>query len=200
MEDNLKTLALAKRAAERAYNQEFDKFWETVQVLSDKRFFEISSRYLDEILLLRFSYGRTNGVEQAAWELFRKALCKEKGYSGDEMIRFAKTYESMKERLYNPLFDVVKDKGDDSYSDLIDNLPLLGPKLFQAMESKEYDNATFFRNKVYAVAKMKGELFHGFFEFVWNGENHNAMSLLEAARKYLCADSVPVRRTVSVED
>jgi hypothetical protein len=101
------------------------------------------------------------------------------------MVRFAKTYEEIKRRLYTPLFELVEDKGDDSYSDLIDNLPLLGQKIFNSVETKEYGNASLVRSKILQTALIQGKGFTVFREFVWDGENYNAMSLRDAASKYI---------------
>lgn len=174
----LKKLAQAKKKATDAFAEEFHK---TVQLLPDDRFFEIVKLYVKEIITFRFHYQRSNGVEQAAQELFRKARCNEEGYSSEELIRFAKTYEAMKGRLYTPLFDVIKDKGDDAYSDLIDNLPLLGQKLFNALETKEYGNHSVVYQKIEETTRKTGL----FFEFIWNGENYHGMTLREAALKHL---------------
>jgi hypothetical protein len=181
----LKKLANAKHEASLAYRDGFDKFWETVKVLPDNRFFEIIDLYVREILTYRFRLGRTNGVKLAAKELFRKALCNEKGYSMDEMVRFAKTYQEIKSRLHTPLFELVEDKGDDSYSDLIDNLPLLGQKTFNSVEAKEYGNASLVRSTILQTALIQGKGFTAFREFVWDGENYNAMNLRDAAKKYV---------------
>ncbi len=184
--DKLKDLARAKRSAGFAYKNAFDAFWETVKVLPDKRFFEIIALYVREITEYRFTLGRTDGVETAAKELFRKALCKEKGYSMDELIRFAKTYEEIKRRLYTPLFELVKGKGDDSYGDLIDNLPLLGHKMFKSLEDKDFGNPSVVRGQVTIASGLALGLSDGqAMKFIWEGENYNGMSLRDAAEEYL---------------
>jgi hypothetical protein len=183
--NTLKKLAEAKRIADQNYKHGFEEYFAGLALLTDERFFEIAKLYAQEVYTFCFQLARTNGVKQAAWELFRKALCKEKGYSGVEMTRFAKTYEAMKERLYQPLFDLVKDKGDDSYGDLLDNLPLLGAKLFKSLEDKEFGNPSLVRRKIEEASGRTLAISDGqAMKFVWEGENYHAMSLREAAEKY----------------
>jgi hypothetical protein len=182
----LKELAVAKAKAEKAYRQAFEVYWSKVKPIPDDRFFEIVKLYVKEIFTFKFQLGRTDGVEEAAWELFRKALCHEEGYSGDELVKFAKTYEAMKDRLYDPLFDLVEGKGDDGYGDLIDNLPLLGDKLFKSLESKEFGNPTLVRQKIEKAGGRAFAISEGqAMKFIWGGENYNSMGLRDAAEKYL---------------
>ena len=122
--------ARAFRAAERDYHAAFqDYFANHTAALPDERFWRIQSVFTREVVRFRFGYGRTNGVEQAARELFRKPLAGDfdgRGhevvmrYSLHEAIQFAKTWRQYKGRLYQPLFEVVKDRGDDAYGDLLD--------------------------------------------------------------------------------
>jgi rubrerythrin len=46
-------------------------------------------------------------------------------------MRFAKTYERKAASLYKPLFEVAEGRGDDSYGDLLDNLPLIGREAYE---------------------------------------------------------------------
>ena len=151
-------------------------------------------------MVYRFGYGRSNGVKQAAWEIFRKALCGEGDLKSGELIMFAKTYESMKSRLYQSLFDIIEDKSDDGYSDLLDNLPLVGQELFMALERKDYGSSHKIREEMHnAIDPLVKKAFPlGDFNrdkqeemvlrvraTIWHGENYHSSSLRDAAQKYI---------------
>lgn len=176
-QEQLAALARMKKCAEDAFEHGFDEYMHELEFLPDDRFFEIVELYLKEVVGFRLRRGNTNGVGMAAWELFRKALCGEQGYDGIEMLRFAKTYGAVRQRLYTPLFDVVKSRGDDGYGDLLDNLPLLGQEAYVAMLGGKYSEDDIL-NEAMKVEERN------FFSFVWRGENYHKESLWDAASKY----------------
>ena len=133
---NVKKVASAFRAAQENYHDAFrDYFANEITSLPDDQFWQLQPVFRDDVITFRFAYKRTNGMEQAARELFRKPLAgdfKGRG-NGDvprnslhEAMQFAKTWRNLQSHLYQPLFDIVQDRGDDAYGDLLDALPLAG--------------------------------------------------------------------------
>ena len=105
------------------------------------------------------------------------------------LTRFEAEYKG---RLYQPLFDVVKDRGDDAYGDLLDALPLAGRDLVQKSLDREFGNCRQFEQTVGGVCQDCPQLA----ELILHGENYVAMSLLDAARDYFAIDSDNLCETV----
>ncbi len=72
---NIHQAARSYRAAQQQYEVAFrDYFAHEVTSLPDDRFWQLQAIFGREVIAFRFGYGRTNGIEQAARELFRKPL------------------------------------------------------------------------------------------------------------------------------
>ena len=143
--DYLKQKAIAYRNAEANYNTAFREHFDNhVNELPEDRFWELQAVFRGEVCTFRFAYGRTNGVEQAAREFFRKPLANDFGnrpsYSLEEAISFAKSWQEWRRKLYRPLFDVVEGRGDDAYGDLLDALPLVGRDVIEEVLGGEFGN------------------------------------------------------------
>jgi len=46
-------------------------------------------------------------------------------------MRFVKTYNEKSHALYKPLYDVIKNCGDDGYGDILDSFPLFGQERYE---------------------------------------------------------------------
>lgn len=187
---NVNEAARAFRAAEQNYHAAFDDYFANeITALPDDRFWQLQAVFVGEVVTFRFGYGRTNGIEQAARELFRKPLAGDfngRGngdvprYSIHEAIQFAKTWHDLTRRLYQPLFHVIENRGDDAYGDLLDALPLAGRDVFRKSLDREYGNHRQFEDAVRDACKECPQMA----ELILRGENYIAMSLMEAARDY----------------
>lgn len=169
-----------------------------VKVPSD-RFWQIMPFFTKEVFQRVFYYGdKRNGVNSAAWEFFRVPLTykncigrHEEPYTMDEAMSFAATFSVVSSVLYRPMFDVVKDRGDDSYGDLLDSLAHGGKTVFHACLSGKYKNnkdieealtevfqtTTIMEDTDKVVPPAK------FVKWVMHGENYNDMMLRDAAKK-----------------
>lgn len=181
---NLHDLALAFRQAETEYNTAFRQYLsDELSDLPDDRFWQLQPALRQEVLRFRFSHARTNGVEQAAREFFRKPLAGDFSgveYTMEDAIRFAKTWRSVSRRLYEPLFDVVKDRGDDAYGDLLDAVPLAGREVVEKSIRREFGN-----HEQFDAAVLNGcDGDQRPCELILRGENYVGMSLADAAREY----------------
>jgi len=185
---DLKQKAIAHREAQEAYKTAFrDYFANQVTELPEDRFWELQAVFRSEVVTFRFGYKRTNGVEQAAGEFFRKPLANDFGkyasYSLQDTISFAKTWDGWRQKLYQPLFDIVEDRGDDAYGDLLDALPLAGPGLISKALAREFGNQRQFDAGVLDGCGGNEQLA----KLILHGENYVAMSLADAAQEYFAA-------------
>jgi len=77
------------------------------------------------------------------------------------ILRFIKTYRTMSEKLYEPLFKVVEGFGDDGYGDILDSFPLFGRKRYEAaLEGKiEGDSEDQYQGENYIETSLESEAF-----------------------------------------
>lgn len=111
--------------------------------MSYDRFWQLQLIFRQEVIRFRLQYGRSNGIEQAAREFFRKPLAADFSgieYTMEDAICFAKTWRVVSRQLYQPLFDVIEDRGDDAYGDLLDALPLTGQEVVEKSLRREFGN------------------------------------------------------------
>ena len=187
---NVQGAATAYRAAEQNYHAAFrDYFDGEITPLPEDRFWQLQRVFVREVVTYRFGYGRSNGVEQAARELFRKPLADDFHGRGDddapryslrEAIQFARSWRELSRRLYRPLFDVVEGRGDDAYGDLLDALPLAGREVVHKSLDHAYGNHRQFEQDVRDACGDQPRLA----ELILHGENYVAMALMEAAQEY----------------
>ncbi len=97
-----------------------------------------------------------------------------------EAMQFANMWDSMSDKLYKPLFDIINDRGDDAYGDLLDALPLAGREVVERALKKEFAN----ENELGAAIRTSVESFEdGKARIILRGENYFAMSLRDEARR-----------------
>jgi hypothetical protein len=161
-----------------------DRFWELAWVLRN------------EVYQFRFGYGRTNGVQDAASEFFRKPYADDFGpnfrsaeptYTLDEAIQLAKTWRHVTRDLYDPLFDVVEGRSDDAYGDLLDALPLAGRDVVQKALDREFGNNIQFERAVCDVCQARGQ--GKMADLILHGENYVATALYDAASRFFAIQS-----------
>jgi len=187
--DDLRLKAMAYREAKENYGTAFrDYFTNQVIELPADRFWELQAVLRGEVCTFRFGYKRTNGVEQACREFFRKPVADDFGkyasYSLEEAVSFAKSWQGWRGRLYQPLLDVVEDRGDDAYGDLLDALPLAGRDLVCKALAGEFGNQRQFDAAVLEGCNGNQQLA----KLILHGENYVAMSLADAAQEYFAAN------------
>jgi len=157
------------------HNRSFEDFFATVKSMGQKKFWEVMDLFKREIETFVFEYKRTNGVEQAARELFRKVLCKQIPYSMLDLCEFVVAYEKTERSLEKRCRHAV-DLHGDSYCDFFDSLPVVGKEL---MSQKSWSQAELqcFWNRLDPKWKTFVE-----------GENYVWMQLKDAAKEYVSAD------------
>lgn len=174
------------------YNKAFDTYLKELPLLPIKRFWELLAKYRG-LVIERLGYAAT---EKAADEFFRiphafgrhtpKGVRERRpAYTFDEAIAFANHYGTIDNELYQPLFDVVKGRGDDAYGDLLDSLTLLGPEFHQRCLDGLRNNEAFEEAVALTIATVcPNAKIPQFAQFILRGENYNSMMLRDAARKF----------------
>jgi len=205
---NIHELAIAKHTADVTYHEGFRAYMDDLDCLNDDRFWDILNKFRS--LLNRKGLSTTLAVD----ELFRLATetdadVGENNYSTLEAIRFAKTYRVKAAVLYKPLFDVIEGRGDDSYGDLLDNLPLMGQDMYKQLigdgEKSNYGNHSVFESAVKDVILIEEEnrmtpaLEDRMRKHILQGENYNGLRLAEQAERRFIFYCINVER-VSITD
>ena len=119
-------------------------------------------------------------------------------------MRFAKTYGIKAAALYKPLFEVVEGRGDDSYGDLLDNLPLIGREVYDKAIEGYYGNENALKEATaealeapvrktlserqhrptpVVLAERTKDTIDKLLEYIFGGENYNETSLNEKGRE-----------------
>jgi hypothetical protein len=194
----LKEIAVASLQAEEKYQKAFWSYVESIEPLSDERFWELVPEFVNEIRCFYFGYGRTDGVKDAAREFVRKTVVNQATWTLEETIQFAKTWREVKSRLYKPLFDVVEGYSDDSYSDLRDALPCLGKDFINRCLNEEIAKKRFIPDAKERISDMAAEYqvnFESLCQFILQGENYMSSALEDAAKRYFATEAL-----IGVED
>lgn len=174
----LQELALAMVRAKEVFHEAWVKYFKKLPPLKPSRFWEILEVFQEQVRKRRFEYKRTDGVDDAAWEVMRLALVGEAQYTIDEAIRFAATYGlacAQCDKRYRKLFEFEC----DSKNDLMDSMPLLGRACLTIGAMSEED----LREQVMEMTPQ------GFTRrFIAYGENYCEMRLIDAAEKLAVAE------------
>jgi hypothetical protein len=184
MKDIVQT-AQAFREARQNYELSFaEHFAGRQSSLSQDRFWQLQVVFTKQVCQFRFGYERTNGVEQAASEFFRistQSLHNSKvEYTYEEAVSFVASWKRVVRDLYVPLYEVVTDRSDDAYSDLLDALPLVGRDVVDQLLSRRFHTNTEFEEAVTKSCQQQG--YERLADLILHGENYVAMSLYETAR------------------
>ena len=204
-------LALEYNRAGAKFGKAFRHYMAELPVLDGDRFWEILEKYFRPLVVERIY--RQDAAKDAISEFFRVQSAagkvqvydarnggyryEECPYTFDEALRFAKTWGEYKSSLYKPLFEVVEDKGDDGYGDLLDSLVLAGETVHNACHDHDYGDNEEFREAVKDTleqvvdtqmnkadderrAKVKKRLV----SFVIDGENYFEMRFSDIAQSW----------------
>ncbi len=83
---NVRNAARDFRTAEQNFQSAFrNYFTDEISALSYDRFWQLQPIFRDEVIDFRLHYGRSNGIEQAARESFRKPLAAD--FSGTKWLQ-----------------------------------------------------------------------------------------------------------------
>lgn len=142
-----------------------DKFWAMQQL-----FTPVVSMYVRN----------HRSVEATCEEFFRLRAIGEITPTFDDMLGFVNYWEDLSDALYKSCGDIITDRGDDGYGDLMDNLPLLSRASVRSILEGKFKEANDIR---YATLEDYDQC-PKMLSFIWGGENYFAMHLNSAAKKW----------------
>lgn len=183
----LNGLARIKQAADEAYHEAWVASRSTTKRLPTDRFWAIMAFFRRFIVSLDQSDPSRGGCD----ELFRRVITNDMVICGravtfDELVSFIENWTAVTDALHKHLFDIMTDKGDDSYGDLCDNLPLIGRfgvRHLLKLSPGSFDNKSVIKH---IDAENPGKDPDKWREFIWNGENYWCMFLdNEAERRFV---------------
>jgi len=195
---DMKSLATAKLQAKDNWKHAYVAHAEAATVMAPDQFWKILDHLFQQIVYYRFKLGRTNGTKVACKEIGRQCWTKQlpEGVecTVEEFVSFTKAYAEVRGSMYDPLFGVVEERGDDAYGDLLDLLPLLGRKFAKWVQEGKWPKGHYdeFINSVRKrVRKRLNAIncearYDEVLDFILKGEEYVSMSLDDAASKYLC--------------
>jgi len=170
--------------ARQRWEAEFRDWLFGVPPLAPEHFWPMVDEFR-EVVIQTMTYSKESVAEKAADEFMRKPA---RGRERSAAIHFALSWSHYKNKAY-----VAGDKlgfsfgrGDDSYGDLMDAVPLLGQEFSRKLETGWFGNLREFNEKVDATCDVAGRVLK---DVVLHGENYFAMSLEEAARRWVVIES-----------
>jgi hypothetical protein len=191
-DNNLNTLARKKSSLDYEYHEAWKAATANTRRLDVNRFWAILELFRTDILVLNHG----DASKHACDELFRLCACNELMVCGksraaggglvtfDDLVRFIENYTAVVAALYDHLHGIVQGKSDDAYSDLCGNLPLIGREGVRALlEMSPVETAN---EEIVQLITDNDPGHHGWYEFIWYGENYFCMFLdEEAERRYV---------------
>ena len=182
MSNKLKKVALLYKLAEDQYDAAFNKYYDELNPLHIYKFADLVAVYRG-LIFKAVLHKREKPTEYAADEFFRQALVGEAKYTLEEATSFAKSYQYYSS-VYSKECDRLPfsfDRGDDGFSDLMDNLPLLRKNFSDKVHAGEINSLDEFNaaiiNELDALNAPDG-----FSKFILSGENYNRLHLFDAAK------------------
>jgi hypothetical protein len=190
---DLRVFSAHKALADHSYDRAFSAWLHKLPPLPDETFWRVGAAYSRQVfesaVLGRKRNGRF-GVKMAADELFRLARAREADYSLFDCVRFAARWDHFDEVASGGLEGVELNRGDDSFGDLCDSVPLCGASVMAALKAgkvkTEKDLDDLVMTETSALVLLwggDGKNAERFFKLVVNGENYNSMTLTEQAKE-----------------
>ncbi len=170
--------------AKARFDHAFTKWWATVPPCTDDTGWKLLERFRKEIDTYCFTYKRSEGVAQAASEMFRLVLVDQATWTLTDIYGFAVWYDKLKDKISNAIGHLFEYYGD-SFSDLCDSLPLAGQEVVSRClashpKSKSPRRDGFLEEQEIAAAieVVKWRT------FICEGENYVEMALADQSRKW----------------
>lgn len=187
--DNLRKHAQRLNLAETRFEKTFN-LWRNKEVkpCDDETGWKILDAFRHEVGYYYFDLRRYDvGIEHAAWELFRKCLTGECNHTIGEILQFVEWYGVLTSRISKAFRDLSLDRGDDSFGDLTDSLPLAGRKIVERClatdpRSGKPKREGFLEAKELYEA-IKSDLSEDWYKLICEGENYVEMALSDSAKK-----------------
>lgn len=150
---------------------------------SDTEVFKKDPSKLREIVaLLRDSFMTTfkQDPENVIHEFIRRIYCGNNGLDLMDAVRFVKFLKEFKDVAYKSLHEVIKDRGDDAYGDLVDSVIMAGDVVVQRICCGAYRKGDYERF-VQDVKEGSGEKLA---KIILEGENYIEMFTIEKIQEF----------------
>lgn len=209
--DDLKFLAGSATMKKEQFEESARRWMDNVEPMGASDFNIFLDAYRKNVIHALFHRERFDPVDHAADETMRAAVTGENKLDFSKFPSFIRAYRQTKSMLYKALDDCDLGRGDDSYGDLMDSLPLLGVDAIKHIIGGKITSnktLTIFVNKTCLeyVQKwvgipwndgggdhVKGQNVEQIAEkwalFILNGENYNEMKLGEQWQERFCLES-----------
>lgn len=175
----LHRLAAAKFKADEAYEDAWSR--KQVELMHPDRFWPILDAFVK--IVGNRDLNQRDASKNACDELYRRCVCGElQGVTFDDLIQFNANWNALSSELHTALFNTVTGKGDDSYGDLCDSLPLIG----RENVTRLLNDGTLTNDDIVDIIENSrpiGTNKDVWREFVWEGENYFTMFLEDEARE-----------------
>jgi hypothetical protein len=136
MTPKLTKIAKSLQAAELEYNIAFNEYWNSLNDVCVTSTFDYFNQYFiqihDEMVK---NHAPREIIKATTFELFRRAICKNYGYTIEGAVRYARAFELRKTAIKDKLWNIIKDDGlvggDDSFEDFLDTFVAFGSSVYQ---------------------------------------------------------------------
>lgn len=171
------------------FSNQFSEFASRVTPLAPEHFWPMVETFLRVVMeVMRFDRGRVG--EAAADEFMRLAAVQ----TGDisKAVHFALSWRFYKGKAYGAgdKAGFSFERGDDGYGDLMDAMPLMGQVVNRRLCLGEFASLREFNKQIIATCgELGGGMGEKLTQLVLHGENYFAMSLEDAAEKWVVIES-----------
>jgi hypothetical protein len=186
--DEVPQLAKAYLLAKSAFNRAYCRFWHSeVQPCSDEIGWMVMDVFRREVEEFQFKLEREEqGINHAAWEVFRLELVGQADYRFEDAVAFVKWYGVLKNKIGRAIGHLYEFHGD-SFADLVDAYPLAGRELVErALAShpkSERPRREGYLDEREVGDAVKEKLGSRWYKLICQGENYVLQALERACRK-----------------
>jgi len=181
-DDSLRKIALSNQALLEEAEEKFDRsYWTFMDSVApfdykDPKFWNFVAKLSERCV-------KGQSVESACHNTF----CYWPDEDITDALRSVVTIDKIKGELYEPLFGVTTDKGDDGYGDLLDAFFLAGPTLVNEALAGTYTVGDEDELKKRVLDQCGAKIV----DIIWNGENYFHMCLEKPAKVWLGSAVLP---------
>jgi len=181
-------LAKAYLLAKSSFNRAYCRFWHSeVKPCSDEMDWKLLEVFRGEVEKYYFKHKRQEqGIQQAAWEIFRLELVGQTDYRFEDVVGFVKWYGVLKGKISQAIGHLYEFHGD-SFGDLVDSYPLAGRELVQRAlathPKSDRPRREGFLDECEVVGAVQEKLGLQWHKLICAGENYVLTALEAACRK-----------------
>ena len=143
MTPKLIKIAKTLQTAEQKYHIAFNEYWNSlgIQPAEFDAFHMFFLKIHDEMIK---THGPREAIKATTFELFRRALCRNYGYTIEGAIRYARSFELRKIAIKEKLWRLIENDGlvggDDSFEDFLDTFVAFGYSIYHSVLNGSYSS------------------------------------------------------------